>query len=536
MVAFRSALRAHSLDPVSGLASRSATTIALDQRGPADARARPLGRFSYLASGDSLLGVAVLALAAGLLLYLPSAFSVDSWLALLAGREIWQHGLPQYETLTVFAHGVRWVDQQWLAELSTFALYRAGGLGLVGLANVALIAGAVAIALTTARTLGAQSRSVLLCLPACVWLLLPAREVRTQELALPLFALVVHLLATDSRRPSRRVYWCLPILILWGNLHGTVSVGAGLVALRGLTLAWERRAATDGLRRWLRPAGLIGGAPLCALLTPYGPTIITYYQHTLLNSALRHAVTEWQPITSSMPVAVPFLILTGALLWSFGRAPAASTLWERAALLALALLSVEVIRNVELFGLCALALAPVTIERLLPVGRPARPRPMINAAIALGAAAFLLVTTAATLMRSPRSLGPGYQRSGLLGAVRSATDAYPRLRVFTDSRFADWLLWADPALAGRVAYDVRYELLSAAQLQQIQLALAAIGPRFASAAQGYRLVVLERGADRFSIAAFLAERGRRIIYEDAHTIAILRPAWAQQAREHPRFS
>jgi hypothetical protein len=527
LVALPRAIRSHSLTSVSGLAPRSASTIAPDHRAQPAAPARPLARLASFAGRDSLLGVAVIALAAGLLLYLPSAFGVDSWLALLAGREIWQHGLPQQETLTIFAHGVRWVDQQWLAELSTYALDRAGGLALVGLVNVALIAGAVAIALATARSLGAQSRSVLICMPACVWLLLPAREVRTQEFALPLFALVVHLLATDSRRPSRRVYLCLPILIVWGNLHGTVSVGAGLVALRGITLAWERRLQAGAPRRWLRPAALIAGAPLCALLTPYGGSIATYYDHTLLNSALRHAVTEWQPITSSMPVAIPFLALAGALLWSFGRQPAASTLWERLALLALALLSVEVIRNVELFGLCALALAPVAIERLLPPGRPARNRPAINALIALSAAAFLLATVAATLARSPRSLGPGYQRSGLLAAVRSATAADPRLRVFTDSRFADWLLWADPALAGRVAYDIRYELLSASQLREIQLALAAIGPHFARAAQGYRLLVLARNADRFSVAAFLAERGRRVLYEDADTIVILRPAWAQ---------
>ena len=50
-----------------------------------------------------------------------------------------------------------------------------------------------------------------------------------------------YLLAADSRKPSPRVYWCLPILVLWANLHGTASLGAMLVALRGVTLVWERR-------------------------------------------------------------------------------------------------------------------------------------------------------------------------------------------------------------------------------------------------------------------------------------------------------
>src|SRR5437763_15747209 len=80
---------------------------------------------------DALLLAAVLALATGLLAYLAGAFSVDSWLALTAGRDIWQGGIPHHETLTAVGNGAPWIDQQWLAQLASYFLYRLGGLGFL---------------------------------------------------------------------------------------------------------------------------------------------------------------------------------------------------------------------------------------------------------------------------------------------------------------------------------------------------------------------------------------------------------------------
>jgi hypothetical protein len=37
----------------------------------------------------------------------------------------------------------------------------------------------------------------------------------------------------------------------------------------------------------------------------------------------------------------------------------------------------------------------------------------------------------------------------------------------SDDLHADWLLWERPELAGRVAYDVRFELLTRAQLARV---------------------------------------------------------------------
>jgi len=41
---------------------------------------------------------------------------------------------------------------------------------------------------------------------------------------------------------------------------------------------------------------------------------------------------------------------------------------------------------------------------------------------------------------------------------------HPDARVYADVHFSDWLLWHEPALAGRIAFDIRFELLTQRQL------------------------------------------------------------------------
>jgi hypothetical protein len=315
---------------------------------------------------DVLIAVALSVLVLALLSEMVSDFNVDSWLALVTGRLVWQSGIPHRELLTMMSYGHPWIDQQWLSQLASYALYRLGGLSLLGVVNVALIAAPVFAAVFAARSLGAPFRSVLLVLPACLAMITPSREIRTQEFAIPLFVAVVILLATDSRRPSRRVLWCLPLLALWANLHGSATLGAGLVGLRGLTMAWERRTVLRrSLHAWCRPLALVLGAPAAILATPYGLAIIGYYRTTMGGSTLRQFVTEWRPVTSA-PVTATALFLTAALaLWSFGRNPRKTSLWDKLAFLVLVAGSISVVRNCLFCGLFAL----VELRRAQPVDR-----------------------------------------------------------------------------------------------------------------------------------------------------------------------
>jgi hypothetical protein len=491
---------------------------------------RPAPKLTLAAAerGDyDLLLVAVLAaLAAVLLIQLPGAFGVDSWLALTAGREVWQSGIPHHDTLTLLSHGSAWVDQQWLSQLATYATYRVGGLGLVGVVNVTLIMSGVAGAALAARRLGVGARTLILLLPGCAWLVLPSGEVRTQAFAFPLFVATFYVLASDSRKPSSRVYWSLPLLAVWGNLHGSVSLGAGLVCLRGLTLLWERRRAlAHGVGAWWRPMALVAGGPLCLLLTPYGGSIISYYSATLFNTALKHAVTEWQPITSAPFIAGPFFVLAGVALWSFGRYARRTTLWERAGLIVLGIGAIDAVRNVSFFALAAVIVVGLSIDAAVVarVSGRVRLRPRLNRVLAGSGMLIVVVAAVATVGRdAPSFEQPRLQR--VLEVVSSTAAADPSLRLISDQKAADWLLWRDPSLRGRMAFDVRFELLSVETLRRLQRLYLAAGPAWQREARGYRLLILDSKDDPLSTKAFLTEPGRRVLYDDGRNVVILRSA------------
>ena len=75
--------------------------------------------------------LAVSAVLAISLLGIPRHLSQDGWLALVAGRTIAAHGIPQHDYFTHMSYGVRWVDQQWLAQLLMYEVQRVGGLQLL---------------------------------------------------------------------------------------------------------------------------------------------------------------------------------------------------------------------------------------------------------------------------------------------------------------------------------------------------------------------------------------------------------------------
>jgi len=498
---------------------------------PAGRRSRANGlHVAFPRGSDALLVVAMVALGITLLLLLPRTFGVDSWLALVAGREVWSGGLPHQETLTAMSHGAPWVDQQWLSQLASYAIYRIGGLGLLGVTSVTMMTVAVGAAVLAARRRGARAWGVMAMFGLCLTQILPAGEVRTQAFAMPLIVATTLLLSADSRRHTRRVYWCLPILVVWANLHGTALIGAAMVCLRGLLLAsdrWREAPARDSAwRRWRGPVALTLGAPLCLLITPYGLSIVSYYQATMMNSGIRHLVTEWQPITSDLAIAVPFFILAGLVVWSFGRRPTTTTVWEKVVLLVLAASSIMVIRNGLLFGLAALAIVPASLDAALP-RRPPRTVPVrnrLNTALCVSTFAALAIVIMSTLLRPGAAFEHYSQRPRVLDVVRAATLRDPTLKVFADVRFADWLLWRDPQLRGRIANDARFELLTGSQMIRLVRVLSAVGPDWKQGANGYRLLVLDRAASPDSVRGFLAEPGHRVLYDDGERIVILRSA------------
>jgi putative flippase GtrA len=445
----------------------------------------------------------------GLARLAPFELVQDSWLTFVNGREIAESGLPSTESLTVFGEGARWIDQQWLAHLAFYGLVAGGGIKAALLAHITLLTAAFVLALTAARRLGASSRSVFWVGAASFFLAPWMWQLRSQSFAYVLFVGILWLLARDARAPSRQVFLVLPLLVVWANLHGSVVLAAALVALRGLTSG-----------RRLRSLGLVTLAPLCVLASPYGLHLVGYYRHMLVGPEFARIVGEWRPPT--FPQAWPFFLLALAAVWLLARAGDRLTLFEKLAVAATIVGGFLAIRNITWFALAWLVLVPAALEavRPAPVGRrPGRP---VRVLAWVGAVA--IPVTAVALLAWPAKAYESRWSQPALAAVSKAVDADPETRVFASERYADWLLWEKPELAGRVAFDVRFELYDDEQLRALFRYHNRIGDDWRAAADGYDVIVLDRVADKELEEPLLASAGARRLYADELVSVLYRPS------------
>ncbi len=166
-------------------------------------------------------------------------------------------------------------------------------------------------------------------------------------------------------------------------------------------------------------------------------------------------IAEWAGTT--FRGAPAFFVVAAIVLVCLLRPEVRLGAFESLALVALMLAGLDTARNVVWLPLAAVVLLPPALAAWSPEPTtPSRLRPLF-AALALGGALGVGVLAAGLSSRSLESSWP--TRAG--DAIASAAARDPGLKVLSDAGYADWLVWHHPALRGRVAFDVRFELLDA---------------------------------------------------------------------------
>jgi hypothetical protein len=159
--------------------------------------------------------------------------------------------------------------------------------------------------------------------------------VRVQLFSLALFPLLIALLRSEARSPSRRIWLVLPLVALWSNLHGSVLVGIGITFLY-LALVRSRTQPTVAIA-----VGCGALVALCA--TPAALRTPDYYYGVLTNEAAQHGQGLWAPLSFSSPLDIAFIIAAIALLVRLRRR--ALPAWELVATLGLLLLTLQAARS-----------------------------------------------------------------------------------------------------------------------------------------------------------------------------------------------
>jgi hypothetical protein len=441
----------------------------------------------FVASLDANgLAVAAVSIVALLALVLVRAELIgDTWMMLVGGREVAQHGLPRRDTLFLWTQGRGWIDQQWLAQVFYYKLHVLGGVRLVLIANTFFVVGAAAVAFTFARLRGASARATLL-----VAVLLPlmapwALQVRAQAPAQLLFATTFGLLTLRRTLTWSRVLVVLALLMVWANVHGTVVMGAALAALCGVFAVKTARGRERG------PAfTLIVLSPLCVFASPYGFALAGYYRELLTSPLLPKFVTEWKPSSPGVLTAVFYAVLVGGALM-LGRNGRKVPAYDKVALGLLAVGALMALRSIIWFGIAAAIILTPLVDELLAGTRSLTGRTAARAGLAAGC--LTLVVAAIVFSSSSVSLEQYWPRTAADRVARLAAEPGTG-QVFADATYADWLLWARPELRGRVAYDARFELLDRSELTRLFDYGERRGDTWRNAANGYNLFVYDTGA------------------------------------------
>jgi hypothetical protein len=335
------------------------------------------------------------------------------WLAALGSEIVSSGGVPDGVPFAS-APSQGWNNVLVLAELAFHAFERVGDRGLL-LAQLVAVAVGFAVLARDARRGGATDAATAVVLLVVVVGALPSiAVVRLQLFSLALFPLLLLLLRNETRGPSRRIWLLVPLIALWGNLHGAVLVGLA-VATAYLALERARIEPVTAFGVWV-------ASILALFATPALERTFDYYRNLLQNEAASRGVGLWEPVDPSSPLGLLLIAAAAALLvlalWAKPR------LWELVVLAGLVFLTIRTARS----GVWLLFAAAGPAAAKLPITRT--PRALLAGVGAILMAVLILIG----LVRGPI---PTDASSATLAKALSAAGGTPIL--------------AEPALAEQVA-------------------------------------------------------------------------------------
>ncbi|HET6979070.1 MAG TPA: hypothetical protein VFI24_22240 [Pyrinomonadaceae bacterium] len=446
----------------------------------------------------------------------------DLWWHLKAGQVIVDaRSIPHTDDFSFTKQGSEWVAHEWLSEVLMVGIYRLSGLvGLVTIFSLIIVA---ALLLVYRRCEGrpyAASIAILLAAAASS----PLFGVRPQMITLLLASIYVVLLERfDPKEQSRRLWWLVPLMLLWVNLHAGFALGLALIGL------YVVRAVLDGEWDQIKPLLIV--LVICTAMVPLNPNgfrMFSYPYETLTSTSMAAFIQEWASPDFHKTTFLPFAVLLLSTFAAMALSPARARLGEVFLVLITALGALRSARHIPIFALFA---APVLAKHLWAIAkqhgwdklltaeetRPSGLKLVINVVLlivplALGISrvwhfathqsdyvSIRNPTAAVEFLKANRLPGPIYNRYGWGGYL--IYKLYPDYRVYIDGR-AD--VYGDAFFAEAMrAYDGAGDWASSLDRWTIKTVLISPDAPLAS--------VLRNDSGRW-----------KVVYEDADAIIFTR--------------
>lgn len=417
---------------------------------------------------------------------------------LRTGQVILQtHRIPRTDSYSFTRFGQPWIDHEWLSQVVIYATYRVAVWG--GL--LILFAGIIAAAhfLVYVRCAGKPYLAGLMTIWGA-WASAPAWGVRPQVFSL-LFASLFLFILDRSEQRRNLLWWTVPLTAVWVNMHGGYAIGIGLLALSALGTLLDYGL---GFKLWRQAASrlrILGGALLACLLViplnPNGTRLYAYPLETVSSASIQGYIVEWASPNFHQMKYLPMLFLLLAILAALAFSVRRVRPRELLLLLVTAGAALHSVRHIPIFALVAVpvlsALLSGWMEQLwdwpkraaVPL-RSAGPRSVLNAALLLGFAVFVVIRVTDVIHRQPQAEARTYPAAAvaflatqhLPGPLLNPYDwggyfiwkLYPEYRVFIDGRsdlYGDQLMDEFAAV-----YQVKHEWKTALERWHITAVVA----------------------------------------------------------------
>jgi len=485
----------------------------------------------------------VLVIGAGIIAFLNThpVLQNDFWWHMAIGREILASGrIPQVDIYSFTAAGLPYpsYNQFWLMDVVLYAVYSAGGIILIVLFQMVVVASAYALVLRQCYRVSQNWRAAAFGLLFAAAMGMGNWNVRPQAVAYLYAAVFVTLIDRLRSKPDWR--W-LPVFLvgmtLWVNSHGTFPIGFALLGIWGLDVlktVFQQGQKENGIwdfKPLFWPAASAFLALAGCLINPTGLGFLTYLTNMTGSQVIQNFVGEWMPSTFATLDGAIFLsglLLLSVVLMLSPKRPSLPTVL---AYLVFSFLALKYLRSVVWFGLF---LGPAAAEHLgawmnsrqdsrSPV-RPTRVSRMLN--IMITVVLFLFVVISLPWFKHLLPLTP--EKAALISPETPIKATQYLLEhklpgpVFHAMPYGSYLIWAAQPVY-KVFVDSRIELYSEKTWQDYFLIFNAVrGWDEKLAEYGIQTLLLEVKTQPELKAAVEASGEWKLVYQDNYVLLYTR--------------
>jgi hypothetical protein len=432
--------------------------------------------------------------------------------------------VTDHDTFSFTRSGEPWAVHQWLGECFMALAHRVSGMDGQLLGAVTLLAALYAWLAGLLVRAGMHAAWAAVLVAVAVAIGSAHFHVRPHLASIAFQGITVWMLAAceAGRLPLRRLFWLVPLFVLWTNIHGGVLGGIASVALvAGGWVLWHFVGWQSPVKDHRSLLAVLLLVPACALtvfVNPFGvkvpQTWLAIMRSDLLPRAIQeHAALDWMQPTAWLVVALAGVYLY-ILIGTLPRRP--RVVWLLPAVWAY--LACDRVRHAPLFAVTAIVL----IADLFPLCRwqqrfateqrrsSAGWRTALLPACAVALAVMLQAAAVPVPLigRSWARLDPDHWPVGLLPELSQHQGEDPAgTPIFNEYALGGFLIGCTPGF--RVFIDDRCEVYGDAYLGE-----------YVRGEQGDAEAILERWEKHYRFEYALTWRGSRF---DAYYAAA--PAW-----------